>query len=307
MKNLAGIGLFIAIFMALLSLSGVSVFSIASGGKLFRADGQRKAGRLSGSGFLNGRRFGRYRLRLAAILKGGALGMDVGGFLRIKALAGAAGLAVGLLIKNPLLGCVLLAGLFWAPDIYGSVTSLRFSKAVDASIETTMGIITNSYMQNEDIKSSILENIGRIDDPLRGVFREFLAETGFVDASVPNAILRMKDKVDNCYFADWCDILLQCQEDHELKYVLPSIVAKLNSVKKIQVELDSMMLDIYKEFIYVVGIVILNIPLMTLINAEWAQVLFGTGAGKAAVAFCFAVIFAASSYVVSVNKSLIRM
>jgi hypothetical protein len=117
----------------------------------------------------------------------------------------------------------------------------------------------------------------------------------------------MKLKTDNIYFSDWCDILIQCQDDRELKYVLPSIVAKLNSVKKIQVELDTVMYDIYKEYLYVAAIVILNIPLMYIINAEWARILFGTPIGKLAVAITFSVIFLASAYVVSVNRSLVRM
>ncbi|MCL2060019.1 MAG: hypothetical protein FWH01_13370, partial [Oscillospiraceae bacterium] len=151
------------------------------------------------------------------------------------------------------------------------------------------------------------ENITRVDPPLREVFREFLAETGFVDASVKNALYRMKMKTDNVYFSDWCDILIQCQDDRELKYVLPSIVAKLNSVKKLQMELDTVMYDVYKEFLYVAGIVVLNFPLMFLINAEWAAILFGTPIGKLTVAATFTVVFLASAYVVSVNRSLVRM
>jgi hypothetical protein len=117
----------------------------------------------------------------------------------------------------------------------------------------------------------------------------------------------MKSKTDNTYFGDWCDILIQCQDDRELKYALPSIVTKLNNVKKIQLELDTTMYDIYKEYLYVAGIVVLNMPLMFLINAEWAGILFGTAAGKLTVALCFSVVFAASAYVVSVNRSLVRM
>jgi hypothetical protein len=122
-----------------------------------------------------------------------------------------------------------------------------------------------------------------------------------------NALFRMKLKTDNVYFSDWCDILIQCQDDRELKYVLPSIVSKLNNVKKLQMELDTAMYDIYKEFLYVVAIVVLNIPLMYLINAEWAAILFGTPLGKIAVAMTFTVVFLASAYVVSVNRSLVRV
>jgi hypothetical protein len=248
----------------------------------------------------------RYKLKLASVLKYSAFDAGVDGLLRLKLLLAALGLTIGVLIKNPFLAVVLMAGFFWLPDAYFRVSSIRYAKEADDAVETAMSLVTNSYLHNEDIKSSIIENITRVDPPLSDVFREFMAETGFVDASVKNALHRMRHKTDNAYFADWCDILIQCQDDGDLKYVLPSIVTKLSNVKKIQVELDTVMYDIYKEFLYVVGIVVLNIPLMFLINTEWADILFGSPIGKMAVAACFTVIFTASAYVVSVNRSLVR-
>jgi hypothetical protein len=249
----------------------------------------------------------KYRLKMDSVLKYGAFDAGFDGLIRFKVLLGMAGLAAGLLLKNPFLTIVLAFGCFWLPDAYLRISSLRFAKEADDAAETAMSLVTNSYLQNEDIKSSVFENITRIDQPLREAFREFLAETGFVDASVVNALYRMKTKSDNAYFADWCDVLIQCQDDRELKYVLPSIVSKLNSVKKVQSELDSLMYDIYKEYLYVVGIVVLNFPLMFLINAEWADIIYGTTLGKFTVSICFAIIFLASAYVVSVNRSLVRM
>ena len=248
-----------------------------------------------------------YRIRLASVLKYSAFDAGIDGLLRLKILMGVLGFILGIIIKNPYLSLVLLAGCFWLPDAYYQITSLHYLKEADEAVETSMAIVTNSYLQNEDIKSSIIENITRIDPPLREVFREFLAETGFVDASVKNALYRMKLKTGNVYFSDWCDILIQCQDDRELKYVLPSIVAKHNSVKKLQIELDTLMYDIYKEFLYVAAIVVLNLPLMFLINSEWAAVLFGTTVGKLTVAATFCIVFLSSAYVVSVNRSLVRM
>ena len=298
---------FITMYAGLLSLFGQNILTVLKESRMFRQTEQKRKRRAQDLAAKKDSAWGRYRLKLEASLKNSRFEADVDGLLRIKAIFGAMGFAIGLAIRNPALAFVLLVGLFWLPDAYFRVSTVRYSKAVDETIEGAMSIITNSYMQSEDIKSAILENIARVGQPLKGVMREFLAETGFVDASLPNAILRMKMKVDNAFFGDWCDILLQCQDDRELKYVLPSIVSKLNSVKRIQVELDAAMMDIYKEFIYVIGIVVLNLPLMPLLNAEWAQILFKEPIGKAAVTLCFVVIFAAISYVVSVNRALTRM
>ncbi|MDR3121906.1 MAG: hypothetical protein LBU58_11335 [Clostridiales bacterium] len=299
--------LFLLLYAALLACFGQSVFTVLRVDRFFdRRAGERRKAR-ENRALQGGDSLARYRVKLAMILKNSAFDIGVDGLLRFKVLLSAAGLGAGLLMKNPMLALVLLVGLFWLPDAYFRLSSLRYAKEVGESVETAMSIITNSYLQNEDIKSAILENISRIERPLKEVFREFLAETGFVDASVRNAILRMKLKADNAYFGDWCDILLQCQDDRELKYVLPSIVTKLNSVKRIQAELDTVMFDIYKEFAYVVGIVVLNLPLMALINAEWADMLFHTPVGKLAVAVCFSVVFLASAYVVSVNQPLAQL
>ena len=319
---LARIAIFILLFTAFISLCNMSVLTLLRKNRLFN---KRSADRASTgkNAVLRRLRFPNraensgkrgfnflpagYRLKLASILRYSAFDAGVDGLLRIKVLFGLLGFTGGLLIKNPFLAVVMLAGFFWLPDAYFRITSVRYAKEADDAAEAAMGLVTNSYLQNEDIKSSILENLPRIDPPLREVFREFTAETGFIDASVKNAILRMKQKTDNAYFGDWCDILVQCQDDRELKFSLPSIVTKLNSVKKIQVELDTAMYDIYKEFFYIVAIVVLNMPLMFLINAEWADILFGSPIGKLTVAVCALVIFTASAYVVSVNRSLVRM
>ena len=290
----ARVAIFILLFTAFMGFCNMSVLTILRGNRLFNR--RKTAGTLAS-----------YRQKLTSVLKYSAFDAGADGLLRLKILLAALGFAAGLLIKNPFLAIVLLAGFFWLPDAYFRISSLRYAREADEAAETAMSIITNSYLQNEDIKSAVLENIARIDPPLKEVFREFVAETGFVDASVKNALFRMRGKTDNAYFGDWCDILIQCQDDRELKYALPSIVAKLNNVKKIQLELDTAMYDIYKEYLYVLGIVVLNLPLMFLINAEWAEILFGTPIGKLTVAACFTVIFIASAYVVSVNRSLVRM
>ena len=298
---------FVLVYAALLSLFGQNLLTVMRESQLFRQSAQKRKRRAQDRAIRKDSAWGRYRLKLEAILKNSRFEADVDGLMRIKAVFGAMGLAIGAALRNPPLACVLMAGLFWLPDAYFRIYTVRYAKSVDEAIESAMSIITNSYLQSEDIKSAILENIARVGHPLKSVMREFLAETGFVDASLPNAIVRMKMKVDNAYFGDWCDILLQCQDDRELKYVLPSIVAKLNSVKRIQAELDATMMDIYKEFAYVIGIVVLNLPLMPLLNAQWADILFREPIGKAAVTFCFIAIFASIGYVVSVNRALSRM
>ena len=313
MFRLYGIIIFFLLLTFMLSVLNLNIFQGLKDNKYFNYHKEyggdrssigicdnRKKGKLTGLFYKND-------LKKLSILKNTRFETNIGGFIRLKILVGLLGMCCGILMRNTVLAVVLAVGSYGIPDIYFRIASVNYSKSVDECVETTMGIITNSYLQNEDIKQSIAENLSRIDSPLKEILREFSAETDFVDASIPRALLRMKLKVDNVYFGDWCDVLIQCQDDRELKYVLPSIVSKLGTVKRIQLELDTIMMDIYKEFLIVVSMVILNVPAMAIINPEWFVILTGAVAGKMTIAICAAVIFLASAYVVSVNKTLVRM
>ena len=299
--------LFVIFYITGLVLLGETPLSVIRDNSFFHAERMSRKKKMEARWMRKNSYFSRYLLKLTAVLKDCSVQTGVENVFRMKILLGLLGLIVGILMKNLLLAGVFVIGFFWMPTVYFKLAGIKYNRSVDDAIETVMSIITNSYLQGEDLKTAVMENIGRIEQPLKSTFREFLAETGFVDANIVKAIERMKTKVDNVYFGDWCDTLIQCQDDRELKYVLPSIVTKLNSIKRIQIELDGMMLEIYREFIYVVGIVVLNIPLMLLINAEWADILLNTFVGKVTVATCAAILFLSSAYVVSVNKSLVRM
>ena len=307
MFGIYGVAVFFLVLAAFLSAANVNLFQALKDNKYF--DYRKDSGEKGNAGKKGGQRrfFYKNELKLQSILRNSRFETNIGGFMRLKALCCFLGICCGALLKNPLLAIALGAGCFGLPEIYFRIASVNYSKSVDENIESTMGIITNSYLQNEDIKLSIAQNLGRIDMPLKEVFREFTAETGFVDASIPRALIRMKLKVDNVYFGDWCDVLIQCQDDRELKYVLPSIASKLGTVKRIQMELDTIMMDIYKEFLTVLAMVALNVPAMAIINREWFDILIGSFAGKLTLALSAAVMFIASAYVVSVNKTLTRM
>ncbi|MCL2146374.1 MAG: hypothetical protein FWH52_01080 [Synergistaceae bacterium] len=307
MFRLYGVVIFFLILTALLSIVNLNIFRGLKDNRFFDSQSRSKGRRHAKCRGVLAKLLCRNELKFQSILKNSRFETNIGGFIRLKILFGALGTCCGILLKNPLLAIILAGGFYCLPDIYFRIVSVTYSKAIDEKIEATMGIITNSYLQNEDILQSVSENLNRIESPLKEVFREFSAETGFIDASVPRALIRMKHKVDNVYFGDWCDVLIQCQDDRELKYVLPSIASKLGTVKRIQTELDRIMTDIYKEFMIVVAMVVINVPAMAIINREWFDILIGTPAGKITVALSALMIFIASAYVVSVNKTLVRM
>jgi Flp pilus assembly protein TadB len=228
--------------------------------------------------------------------------MDYSSYQKIVGLCAFIGLAIGLLMDNILLSFVLAAGLAYAPIQYLKFKQIGYTNMLNEQLETALAIITNTYIQVEDIIKAISDNLKRLDNPLLSIMKEFLAETNFIDANIVKALLKMKSKINNNNFHDWCDILIQCQEDRELKYVLPSIVDKMSDIKKIQLEFDTIMYNYYKDYISVTLVVVANIPLMYFLNKDWFTILTTTLSGKLVIAITCAVIFIATAYVIKVNK-----
>lgn len=157
-------------------------------------------------------------------------------------------------------------------------------------------------MQSGDIIKAVKDNLHRIEQPFCSLFSEFIAEKTFVDSNISRNVRKLKRKLDNSFFHEWCDTLILCQNDRELMYVLPTIVEKMSDIKQIQAELNTQMYNIYKDHISVTLVVAANIPLMKFLNAEWYRLLTGTLFGQIIVALTFVVIFIATAYVIKVNK-----
>ena len=86
--------------------------------------------------------------------------------------------------------------------------------------------------------------------------------------------------------------------------MLPTIVEEMSDVRNLQEEGNTLMMQIYKEFGLVAGMVVANIPFMKLLNSDWYGYLTHTLPGKIIVVITFIVIFISLGYVVKVNKPL---
>ena len=61
-----------------------------------------------------------------------------------------------------------------------------------------------------------------------------------VDSDLVKALHRLRERIDNRYRYDWCDVLVQCQRDRQLRYALSGIVARLGEMRRVQMETDTM-------------------------------------------------------------------
>jgi hypothetical protein len=91
--------------------------------------------------------------------------------------------------------------------------------------------------------------------------------------------------------AQWLSALILCQDDITKKVLLRPITQKLSDTKSIQLELNLLLYEPLKEFATMTLLVILNIPLIRILNKEWYEILIGTGPGKFIIALSFGFIF----------------
>lgn len=202
----------------------------------------------------------------------------------------AEGLILSLLLRNLFLMPVLSVALALIPFFYTTSTLSYYEKHTKEELETALSVITTSYVRSDDIVSAVRENIPYIKPPLRNVFKAFEGEATAISSNVKHALYSLRDKVDDGIFREWCDTLIQCQDDRTLKDTLLSVVSKLTDVRLVNSELKTMLASARNEYRVMVGLVIGNLPLLYLLNKDWFRTLVDTTVGKATCGVCGLVI-----------------
>lgn len=174
----------------------------------------------------------------------------------------AAGIIVSVLIDNIFLMPVLSVAFALIPFFYTTSTLSYYEKNTKEELETALSIITTSYVRSDDIVAAVRENIKYIKPPLRDVFKSFEGEATAISSNIKRALYKLKSMVDNEIFWEWCDTLIQCQDDRTLKDTLLPIVAKLTDVRIVNSELKTMLSSARNEYWFMVALVVGNIPLL---------------------------------------------
>ncbi len=214
------------------------------------------------------------------------------------------GLLAALLIDNIYLMPALSVSFALIPFFYTTSTLSYYEKHTKEELETTLSIITTSYVRSDDILTAVRENLQYIRPPLNDVFRSFLGEATAVSSNTKQALHNLKDKVDDEIFVEWCETLIQCQDDRTLKDTLQPIVAKLTDVRLINSELKTMLSSARSEYLVMVGLVVGNIPLLYLLNKEWYHTLMFTGPGKLVLGICGLVILVTALFMMKFTKPI---
>ncbi len=238
---------------------------------------------------------------LAATGKGGQFTLICALSLFLAVGGAVFAVAIGNLLLVPILG----AAFALLPFLYARGTIAAYEKHVKMEMETALSIITTSYVRTDDIVAAVQENIRYLKPPVRDMFRAFLGETTLIRADIKGALSRLRAKVDDDIWREWCDSMIACQDDRTLKDALLPIVNKLTDVRIVNDELKTMLYEPRKEYWTMVALVIGNIPLLYLLNTDWFATLTQTLPGKIVTAVCGVAVFVTAIFLFKFTKPII--
>ncbi|MHB8076731.1 hypothetical protein [Desulfosporosinus fructosivorans] len=230
-------------------------------------------------------------------------------YILMMAAAFTAGFLAGsLLFSNTGLAAVMAVCLVPAPYFYLTIKSARAAREEIEGLENTMSVITNAFAGCDDIikavETYVQEKNRYIPVNLHRPtpFDEFVSEIRLINPNVEHGLFRLSAKVKNRYFAEWIKMLILCCHDRRLKFALFPIIQSMNDAKAMQIESDSMMVRVWRDYLMTVGMMFSIIPLMRFSNAEWFAILTETTIGKLLIVVMLLTALATSFYVMMVTK-----
>lgn len=212
------------------------------------------------------------------------------------------GILLSVAIKNLFLLPTISIALALVPFIYTTNILSLYERTTKEELETTLSIISTSYIRNDDIVYAVQENIEYIKPPIKEVFKSFETEATLVSSDIKKALHHLKRKIDDEIFREWCDALIQCQDDRTLKDTLLPIVSKLTDVRVINNELKTMLQSAKNEYWMMVLLLISNIPILYMLNKDWFNTLVYETSGKAVLGICGVVILVTALFMIKFTK-----
>lgn len=223
---------------------------------------------------------------------------DSSGKFKIVCIASAilvfAAVVLCLAIRQYFVLPVAVAVIVMIPYLYAKAQLDIYKKNVSLELETALSIVTTSYISREDIITAIDESLPYTHHPIAEVFKRFVGRTKLINSSIKAAIRQMRQEIDDSIFHEWCDILLECQDNISLKYTLQPIVAKYTDERIVNAELEAELASEKGSFFMMVGLVLINFPLLYFLNGDWFSVLVDTTQGKIVIAVVALVCFLTS-------------
>ena len=212
------------------------------------------------------------------------------------------GMFIAITINNFVLIPILGIGFAMLPFWYIKFIAFKWKNELNEELETALSVITTSYIRSDSIITAIEENIEYLNPPVESIFREFLLDSKLINSNIKMALEKLRRKIENEIFKEWVDAIINCQEDRTLKVTITPIIAKLSDMRIVSGELNNILYEPVKEFIMMAALVILNIPLLYILNKDWYDTLMHTTLGKGVLSISTIILFVGISGVIKHSK-----
>lgn len=199
----------------------------------------------------------------------------------------------------------LSVGLALIPFLYMKFRGIQLKKNMNEELETTLSIITTSYLRSEDIIQAVKENIEYIKMPsIRRPFQNFLAQTMLINPNISSALENLKEQIESDVFKEWTDELKACQIDKNLKVTLTPIIEKFSDMRIISSEIEELLYAPIKEFVTMCVLLVAIVPGLYFINRDWFFALISSALGKMVLSVTVFVIVVSVSGVIKASKPI---
>ena len=231
-------------------------------------------------------------------------GISINTFWVTVIFSGFLGIVLGkALFCDTLLSTVTGIAMLPMPYIIFKVRARWYKRNQDELLENSMNLITNSYLSCNDIIKAVNDNLDKLDLPKP--FAEFVTDVTLIDSNIKRALLKLDFKINNKYFSEWTDILILAQEKSgDYRFILPSVVQSMNDAKRLQIEADTVMMQVWRDYFTSIILAFSVIPLLRWSNSAWFDVLTNTAAGKLIIVLMIIMTLISAFLTLKINKPL---
>jgi len=170
-------------------------------------------------------------------------------------------------------------------------------------LQASMMLLSNSYIVTEDFLKSVQDNIDVLEYP--APFRDFLTYVSMIDGNIKTGLRRMELQVDNPYFSQWIDVLVMAQDDRSLKTVTMSVVDAMNDVHQAQMEADTAMYAIWREYFTVLALIFAAPVIFRVLMKSAYLILVTTLPGQALLVLLVSAVVYSLIQAVKLNRPLL--
>ncbi len=196
----------------------------------------------------------------------------------------------------------LAVGLALIPAWSVKIMEAQFIRNINDELETALSCITASYMRTDNLILAVEENLNILNPPVSQAFMTFYNENKLINSNVNYGITKLKNSFESTIFNEWCDAMIQCQSDRNLKATLYPIVQKFTDIKRVQAELDTSMMIPLQSFIIMTVTLLLMIPIMASMQPGWFDILTDTTIGKLLLSLTVVIVIFGINKAINLSK-----